>query len=235
MGDASTFVSWTRVLQNDTGASAWGALKSIYFMQLITAKTHQAKAIRVKLKLIKLLKKEKKREKMQGAKNTGQSIKEKAANVGASAQAGLEKTKATVQEKAEKMSTRDPIQKQMATQKKEHKTNQAEMEKQAAYNQNAAHKEAARAEDIAPGYYGTATHSTTGQHGHPTGGHQMSALPGHGTGQPTGQVTEGVIGSHPIGTNTGTTQTSTTTTARNTRAGVNPNDPRYGHGTGGSY
>ena len=36
---------------------------------------------------------------MQGAKNAGETIKEKAANIGASAQAGMEKSKATVQEK----------------------------------------------------------------------------------------------------------------------------------------
>ncbi|MED6197296.1 hypothetical protein PIB30_055354 [Stylosanthes scabra] len=172
---------------------------------------------------------------MQGAKNTGQTIKEKAANVGASAQAGLEKTKATVQEKAERMTARDPLQKEMATHKKEHKINQAEMEKQAAYDHNAANKEAGRAQNIGQGHHGTSTYSITGQHGHPTGGHQMSALPGHGTGHPTGQVIEGVVGSHPIGTNTGTTQTTTTTTARNPRAGVNPNDPGHGYGTGGSY
>jgi len=34
-----------------------------------------------------------------GAKKTGESIKETAANIGASAKSGLEKTKATVQEK----------------------------------------------------------------------------------------------------------------------------------------
>ncbi|KAL0316880.1 UNVERIFIED_CONTAM: Late embryogenesis abundant protein 46 [Sesamum radiatum] len=47
-----------------------------------------------------------------------QSAKETASNVAASAKSGMEKTKATVQEKAERMTTRDPIQKDMATQKK---------------------------------------------------------------------------------------------------------------------
>lgn len=37
--------------------------------------------------------------KMQGAKKAGETIKETAANVGASAKSGMEKTKATVQEK----------------------------------------------------------------------------------------------------------------------------------------
>jgi len=36
---------------------------------------------------------------MQGGKNAGESMKEKASNIGASAKAGMEKTKATVQEK----------------------------------------------------------------------------------------------------------------------------------------
>lgn len=36
---------------------------------------------------------------MQGGKKAGESIKETATNIGASAKAGMEKTKATVQEK----------------------------------------------------------------------------------------------------------------------------------------
>lgn len=36
---------------------------------------------------------------MQGAKKAGETIKETATNVGASAKSGMEKTKATVQEK----------------------------------------------------------------------------------------------------------------------------------------
>lgn len=148
---------------------------------------------------------------MQGAKET-------AANIGASAKAGLEKTKATVQEKTEKMTARDPLQKEMATQKKEAKINQAELDKQAAQQHNAAAKH-------------SATYSTTGEYVQPMGTHQTSAVPGHGTGQPTGHVTEGVVGSHPIGTNTG--GTGGAATAHNTRVGGNPND--YNYGTGGSY
>ncbi|KAL0346292.1 UNVERIFIED_CONTAM: seed maturation protein [Sesamum radiatum] len=44
-----------------------------------------------------------------------QSAKETASNIAASAKAGMEKTKATAQEKAERMTTRDPIQKDIAT------------------------------------------------------------------------------------------------------------------------
>ncbi|XP_014495514.1 18 kDa seed maturation protein [Vigna radiata var. radiata] len=161
---------------------------------------------------------------MQGGKKTGESMMEKVSNIGACAKAGMEKTKATVQEKVERMTARDPLQKELATQKKEAKVNQAELDKLAAREHNAAvseHNSAAK--------QGT-TYSTTGEHGHPTGFHQMSAMPGHGTGQPTGHVTEGVVGSHPIGTNRGPGGTAT---ARNTRAGGNPND--YGYGTGGTY
>ncbi|XP_027922307.1 18 kDa seed maturation protein-like [Vigna unguiculata] len=106
---------------------------------------------------------------MQGGKNAGESMKEKASNIGASAKAGMEKTKATVQEKAERMTTRDPLQKDLATQKKESKVDQAELDKRAARDQNAAARE-----DNAAAKQG-APYSTTGEHGHTTGFH-------HGTG-----------------------------------------------------
>nr|AAG15412.1 seed maturation protein [Glycine tomentella] len=169
---------------------------------------------------------------MQGGKKAGESIKETAANIGASAKAGMEKTKATVQEKAERMTARDPMQKELATQKKDAKMSQAELDKQAARQHNTAAKQAATAGHMGQGHHtpGTATYSTTGEHGQPMGAHQTSAMPGHGTGQPTGHVTEGVVGSHPIGTNRGPGGTAT---AHNTRAGGNPND--YGYGTGGTY
>ncbi|KAG4913056.1 hypothetical protein AAZX31_19G133300 [Glycine max] len=173
---------------------------------------------------------------MQGGKKAGESIKETATNIGASAKAGMEKTKATVQEKAERMTARDPVQKELATQKKEAKMNQAELDKQAARQHNTAAKQSATtAGHMGHGHHttgtgtGTATYSTTGEYGQPMGAHQTSAMPGHGTGQPTGHVTEGVVGSHPIGTNRGPGGTAT---AHNTRAGGKPND--YGYGTGGT-
>ncbi|KAK4413028.1 Late embryogenesis abundant protein 46 [Sesamum alatum] len=67
-----------------------------------------------------------------------QSAKEKAANVAASAAAGMEKTKATMQEKAVKMATGDPLQKEMATEKKDDRVQEAERHKQETYEQNAA-------------------------------------------------------------------------------------------------
>ncbi|GAV63953.1 LEA_1 domain-containing protein [Cephalotus follicularis] len=156
-----------------------------------------------------------------------QSMKETAANMAASAKAGMEKTKATVQEKVEKMTAHDPVQKEMATEKKEERINQAELNKREAREHNAAAKQggghtgytATGTGDYTTSGTGTATYSTTGAHGLPTGGHQMSALPAHGTGQPTGHATEGVVGSHPIGTNRTNTGTGGTTA----------------HGTGGTY
>ncbi|KAF5747721.1 Seed maturation protein [Tripterygium wilfordii] len=81
-----------------------------------------------------------------------QNIKEKAANVGASAKSGMEKAKATAQEKGDKTTAHDPLQKEMATQKKEEKIDQAELNKQEAR----AHNEAVKHE-----HTGTTTGRTT--------------------------------------------------------------------------
>ncbi|XP_048226035.1 11 kDa late embryogenesis abundant protein [Ricinus communis] len=126
-----------------------------------------------------------------------QSMKETVANVAASAKAGMDKTKATVQEKVDKMSAHDPAQKQMATERKEQRKAEAEWNKQEAREHNAAAKQAAKAgsdaQYTATGGgtttgYGTesCTHNVTGTPGYPTGTQQMSAMPGHGTGQPYG-------------------------------------------------
>ncbi|KAF5737342.1 hypothetical protein HS088_TW13G00221 [Tripterygium wilfordii] len=168
-----------------------------------------------------------------------QNIKETAANVAASAKSGMEKAKATAQEKVETTTAHDPLQKEMATQKKDERIMEAELNKQEARTHNAAVKHGAQthghtgmttsgAGGYTTGAPGTTTYSTSGVHGQGTGAHQMSALPGHGTGQPHGQVTEGVVGSHPIGTNTGTGGT----TAHNTGVG---GTGATGYGTGGSY
>ncbi|PON52205.1 Late embryogenesis abundant protein [Parasponia andersonii] len=172
---------------------------------------------------------------MQAGKNVAESMKESAANVAASAKSGMEKTKATVQEKVEKMKAHDPTEKEMAAEKKEQRKAEAELNKREAREHNAAVREASKTGVNAGGHTGysttgveTATYSTTGIEGQPTGAHQMSALPGYGTGQPAGQVTEGTVGSHPIGTGTGTGRT----TAHNTRV---EGTGTPGYGTGGSY
>ncbi|OVA13057.1 Late embryogenesis abundant protein [Macleaya cordata] len=139
-----------------------------------------------------------------------QSAKETASNIAASAKSGMDKTKATFQEKAEKMTAHDAMEKELATQRKEEKINEAEMNKQMTREQNAAAKQ-----QQSSGIHSTALHP-------------MSALPGHGTSETHGRLTEGVIGSHPIGTNTGTGGT----TARNPRVGGDTNNSL---GTGGGY
>ncbi|KAJ8534270.1 hypothetical protein K7X08_007594 [Anisodus acutangulus] len=63
-----------------------------------------------------------------------------ARDAAASAKAGMEKTKATAQEKAERMTTTDPLKKEMATDKKEDMAAAAEMEKRDAKAHNAAAK-----------------------------------------------------------------------------------------------
>ncbi|XP_022924969.1 late embryogenesis abundant protein 46 [Cucurbita pepo subsp. pepo] len=170
---------------------------------------------------------------MQSGKNAMESMKESAANVAASAKAGMDKTKATVQEKMEKVTARDPLAKEIAEEKKQAKIHEAELHKQEAREHNAAMKQATTAtatHGMHPTTHGTATYSTTGAQGYTTGTQQMSAVPGHGTGQPTGQVTEGVVGTHPIGHQTGTGRT---TTAHNPNVGGGGDATRYS--TGGGY
>ncbi|XP_073277487.1 uncharacterized protein [Primulina huaijiensis] len=124
-----------------------------------------------------------------------QAAKETAANVAASARAGMEKTKATVLEKAEQAKTRDPMMKDMATQKKEVKIQEAEREKQGAIQQN----RAARHEVPAGGYGGFTAiggaNTGTGPH------HHHPAAPGHTAGGP---IHGGAAGAeYPAGVETG--------------------------------
>ncbi|KAL6523215.1 hypothetical protein OROGR_016818 [Orobanche gracilis] len=150
-----------------------------------------------------------------------QSMKETAANIAASAKSGMEKTKATVQEKMERVTAHNPTEKEMATERKEERVHNAELNKLEEREHNAAAGQAGRTG-------GSRSYATTGVTGQPTGGHQMSALPGHGTGQPTGHLIDGTVKSHPIGTATGTGRT----TAHNTHVGGGANT---GYGTGGGY
>ncbi|PIA42804.1 hypothetical protein AQUCO_02000329v1 [Aquilegia coerulea] len=127
-----------------------------------------------------------------------QTAKETVSNIAASAKSGMDKTKATAQEKVERMTAHDPLEKEIATQRKEDKINQAEINKQQTRQHNAAaHNMGGATGGTVGGLHGTTT-------GHSTGTHQMSAVPGHGTGAPAGgHVTEGTVGTHPTGTNTG--------------------------------
>ncbi|XP_049401954.1 late embryogenesis abundant protein 46-like [Solanum stenotomum] len=92
-----------------------------------------------------------------------QSLKEKASNVAASAKSGMEKTKATVQEKVEKMKAHDPTEKAMATEKKDERIYEAEMNKQVTQDRNAALHHGAGTGTGRPHY----SNATTGSTGHP--------------------------------------------------------------------
>ncbi|KAF3325907.1 late embryogenesis abundant protein-like protein [Carex littledalei] len=81
---------------------------------------------------------------MQAGKNAMETMKEKAANVGASAIAGRDKTKATVEEKVEKVTVQHPAEKQMAEHKKQARIHEAELAKHEAMAYNAAVREHAR-------------------------------------------------------------------------------------------
>ena len=102
----------------------------------------------------------------------------------------------------ERITARDPLQKELATEKKEERKTQAESERQQARQHNTAAKQM----ESTPAGVHTGYTTTTGAGGttagHKTGTHHMSAMPGHRTGQgQLGQVThEGVVEeSHPIG------------------------------------
>ncbi|KAE9615988.1 hypothetical protein Lal_00017569 [Lupinus albus] len=162
---------------------------------------------------------------MQAAKKALESVKESAANIGASAKSGLEKTKATVQEKTEKMYAHDPIEKDMATHRKEERLNQAELEKQETLHHNSAVKESATTghtvagQHTATGPIGTrsSTNYTTGEHGQPMGANQMSKMPNQGLGYELGQsvMTDHMEGQH---------------TATGTKSPTNYTTGGHGHG-----
>lgn len=135
------------------------------------------------------------------------------------------------------MTANTPMEKEMATEKKQDRIRQAEQEKQEAREKNAASRQAVAAPGGRTGTNytstgtGSATYSTTGDYGEPMGGHQMSAMPGHGMGHPVGgHVPEGAVGSHPVGTDRGTGRT----VAHNTHVEGNASGYGTGH-TGGGY
>ena len=91
---------------------------------------------------------------MQGGKSSSAvgAAKEAVANVGASAWAGKEKTKAVVQEKVEKVKAHDPAAKAEAETKKQERILEVEAIKQDTMRQNAAAKE----HDAAASFHPTA-------------------------------------------------------------------------------
>ncbi|KAK6779050.1 hypothetical protein RDI58_025768 [Solanum bulbocastanum] len=148
-----------------------------------------------------------------------EAAKKTAANVAASAKSGMEKTKAVVTEKAEKLTTSEPVERQMATEKKEQRIHQAEMDKLAAQEQNAASRQAAATGGTTAytatgggvdlGHTTTGTHGMTAGHtglGHTTGTHGITQ------GQTTGVTgTHGTAAGHAIGVMPGGLATGTTT------------------------
>ncbi|TYK25405.1 18 kDa seed maturation protein [Cucumis melo var. makuwa] len=79
---------------------------------------------------------------MQSGRNAAEAVKESAANVGASAKAGMEKTKATAQEKVDKMRAHDPYEKEMVREKKDERIQEADLDKQQARFEHAAERQA---------------------------------------------------------------------------------------------
>ncbi|XP_010928814.1 late embryogenesis abundant protein 46 [Elaeis guineensis] len=160
---------------------------------------------------------------MQAGKNAMASVKETASNIAASAKSGMEKTKATLEEKVEKMTAHHPAEKEMAEEKKQDKIREAEIAKRETKEQNAAAREQARA-----GHTGGPI--TTAHPSAAAAGHHTTGAPGQVAGDPTGgHVISGTVESHPIGKETGTARPAT---AHNPYAGTaNP----AGRGTGGGY
>lgn len=146
---------------------------------------------------------------MQAGKSAMESTKEAAANVGASARAGMGKTRATVQGQVEKATAHNASDKEAAEVRRQERVRAAEEEKQHAMRANAAAKERASA-----GTY------------HPSQG-APGVVQGH---QPAGgRVEAGVAESRPIGTETGTARPSA---AHNPHVG---SDFEQARGTGGQY
>lgn len=147
------------------------------------------------------------------------------------------------------MSAHDPMQKDMATEKKVDRINQAEMEKQEAREHNAAAKQSVNTGHVTGGQHTTtgsgpatenvAAYSTTGGQGvgHPMGSNQMSTTHGQGVGNPTGtnqmstthglgneELNADMVGSNPVGPNTGmSTTTAPNFPGGNARGGSGPN------------
>ncbi|KAL7225023.1 hypothetical protein ACSBR1_020326 [Camellia fascicularis] len=184
---------------------------------------------------------------MQAAKNAAASAKETAANVAASAKAGLDKTKATMQEKVERVSAHDPVQKDMAIQRKEEKINQAEYRKQEAREHNATARQSAAATARAGG--GTQSYTTvimapaTWTEGGMVGSqYPLGADIGAATENPVGGANTTAIGLNPRSTNAVYPSDVDIIGAglnpmHNTNAGVGDRGgaPTSGYGTGGAY
>ncbi|KAG6391519.1 hypothetical protein SASPL_149275 [Salvia splendens] len=88
-----------------------------------------------------------------------------AKDIAASAKAGMEKTKASLQEKGERMTAHDPLQKEMATEKKEAKIHEAERRK----HEERRHNAAVADHGVHTGVLGGHDQHVPGGHKHTTG------------------------------------------------------------------
>lgn len=157
---------------------------------------------------------------MQAGKNAMEATKEAAANLGASANAGMEKTRAAVQGKVEKATAHNASDKAAAEANQRERVRAAELDKQDAMRANAAAKERAT---------GAATYQ------HPSQGAPGIASDRHGYGggggaaPAGGHVEDGVGETRPIARATGTGRPSA---AHNPHVG---SDFPQARGTGGQY
>jgi len=158
---------------------------------------------------------------MQAGKTAVEATKEAAANVGASANAGMQKTRAAVQGQVEKATARNASDKAAAEERQRERVRAAELQKQDAVRANAAAKERATG--------GAATY----QHQHPSqGAPGIGAQQEYGGGRVApagGHVEAGVGETRPVARGTGTARPSA---AHNPLVG---SDFSQARGTGGQY
>ncbi|CAO2168741.1 unnamed protein product [Urochloa humidicola] len=155
---------------------------------------------------------------MQAGKSAMEATKEAAANLGASANAGMQKTRAAVQGQVEKATAHNAADKAAADANQRERVRAAEEEKQAAMRANAAAKERATGAHPSQGVPGIAGDAAVHQ-----------GQPGHGGAPVGGHVEAGVGETRPVARATGTTRTSA---AHNPHVG---SDFSQARGTGGQY
>ncbi|KAK3123199.1 hypothetical protein QOZ80_8AG0626000 [Eleusine coracana subsp. coracana] len=153
---------------------------------------------------------------MQAGRNAMEATKEAAANLGASATAGMHKTRAAVQGTVDKATAHNASEQVAAEATQQERIGAAEAEKQDAMRTNAAAKERA---------IGTATYNHPSQ-----GAPGIDAAQGGGGAAPIGGHVEGSVGqTRPVARATGTGRPSA---AHNPHVG---SDFAQGRGTGGQY
>ncbi|OIT03380.1 PREDICTED: protein LE25-like [Nicotiana attenuata] len=104
-----------------------------------------------------------------------QGVNEKAANAAASAKSGMEKTKATIEENAERITSRDSLKKEIATEKKDDRKTAAALNKREAMDQNAAARDGGAQGYTTTGTAYDPTEDVTGGGGRVRSGHPTSA------------------------------------------------------------